>query len=374
MRRLALVLSVLLGASGALAAAPRAAHADRLKDLVDVEGFRDNALVGYGLVVGLQGTGDDASSAPTRQLLAQAIKHLGVQIDPGQIKAKNVAAVMVTGSLPAFARPGAQIDVTVSSIGTSKSLQGGVLLLTPMKGADLGTYALAQGSLSLGGFAVDSASGSSTKKNHATTARIPNGARVEAEAPNMMPKSQVVLVLRTPDFTTAQRIAESIDTKMGPGTATVRDPGAVVVKISKDWQGKVVGLVAQLEVLEAQPDVGAKVVIDERTGTVVVGQGVTLGPAAIAHGGLTVKVQETTQVSQPNGAVLGNSSGQTVATPNSDIQAYEDEGKLNVISGAATVGDVAAALNAIGVKPRDLVAIFQALKAAGALHAEIVVL
>jgi flagellar P-ring protein precursor FlgI len=373
MRRLAQLLS-LAAVLGTLAAAPGAAHADRLKDLVDVEGFRDNALVGYGLVVGLQGTGDDASSAPTRQLLAQAIKHLGVQIDPAQIKAKNVAAVMITATLPAFARPGSALDVTVSSIGTAKSLQGGVLLLTPLKGADLGTYALAQGSLSLGGFAVDSASGSSTKKNHATVARIPGGGRVEQDAPNMMPKGQIVLVLRTPDFTTASRIAASVDAKLGPGTATVRDPGAVVVKVGKDWTGKVVNLVAQLESLESTPDVAAKVVIDERTGTVVVGAGVTLSPAAIAHGGLTVKVQETPTVSQPNGAVLGNSSGETIVTPNSDIQTYEDEGKLNVLAGSATVGDVAAALNAIGVKPRDLVAIFQALKAAGALHAEIIIL
>ncbi len=369
MRRLAIVLALLAASTSSVA------RADRLKDLVDVEGFRDNPLVGYGLVVGLQGTGDDASSAPTRKLLAQLIKHLGVQIDPADLKAKNVAAVVVTATLPPFARPGAALDVTVSSIGTAKSLQGGVLVVTPLKGADLGVYGLAQGSLSLGGFAVDSASGSSTKKNHATVARIPNGARVEREAPTMMPKGDVVLVLRTPDFTTASRIAEAVDAKLGPGTATVRDPGAVVVHIGKDWTGKTVGLVAQLESIETTPDVGARVVIDERTGTVVVGAGVTLGAAAIAHGGLTVKVSESTAVSQPNGGVLGgNGTGQTVATPSSDIQTYEDEGKLNLIAGAATVGDVAAALNAIGVKPRDLVAIFQALKAAGALHAEIIIL
>ena len=369
MRRFALAVSLALLT---VAASARSAHADRLKDLCDVEGVRDNALVGYGLVVGLQGTGDDASSVPTRKALAQLIKHLGVQIDPNELKAKNVAAVVVTAKLPAFARAGAAIDVTVSSIGTAKSLQGGVLVATPLKGADMNTYALAQGSLSLGGFVAEGASGSSQKKNHATVARVPSGARVEAEAPTVMPKGQVVLLLRTPDFTTASRIATTIDEKMGPGTAMVRDPGAVVVKVGADWKGKVVGLVAQLESLETTPDVMAKVIIDERTGTVVIGAGVTLGPAAIAHGGLTVKINETTDVSQPGGiAVRG---GQTVATPNSDVQAYEDEGKLNVIAGAATVGDVAAALNAIGVKPRDLVAILQALKAAGALHAEIEVL
>ncbi len=350
--------------------APRAARADRLKDLVDVEGVRDNALVGYGLVVGLQGTGDDASSAPTRKLLAQLIKHLGVAIDPAELKAKNVAAVVVTASLPPFARPGTALDITVSSIGTSKSLQGGVLVLTPLKGADMAVYALAQGSLSLGGFAVDSASGSSQKKNHATVGRIPGGARVEREAPTIMPKGKIVLVLRQPDFTTAARIAEAIDAKLGPGTAIVRDPGAVVVTIGADWKGKTVNLVAQLEAIESQPDVGARVVIDERTGTVVVGVGVTLGPAAIAHGGLTVKVAERTDVSQP-GVLAG---GSTVVTPGSDIAVEEGEGKLEMIAGAATVGDVAAALNAIGVKPRDLVAIFMALKAAGALRAEIIIL
>jgi flagellar P-ring protein FlgI len=366
MRRLALVLVLVLVSASA-------ARADRLKDLVDVEGFRDNPLVGYGLVVGLQGTGDDASSAPTRKLLAQLIKHLGVQIDAVDLKAKNVAAVVVTASLPPFSRPGAALDVTVSSIGTAKSLQGGVLVVTPLKGADLGVYALAQGSLSLGGFAVDAASGSSTKKNHATVARIPGGARVEQEAPTLMPRGQVVLMLRQPDFTTAARIAEAVDAKLGAGTAMVRDPGAVVVAIGKDWKGKVVGLVAQLESIETTPDVGAKVVIDERTGTVVVGAAVKLGPAAIAHGGLTVKVSEKTEVSQPGG-VLSQNNGQTVASPSSEIEASEEAGKIEVIAGAATVGDVAAALNAIGVKPRDLVAIFEALKAAGALHAEIVVL
>jgi flagellar P-ring protein precursor FlgI len=352
----------------AIAAAP--ARAERLKELVDVEGVRENPLVGYGLVVGLQGTGDDASSPATRQALAQLIKHLGVTIDPAQIKAKNVAAVVVTAQLPPFARAGSTIDVTVSSVGTAKSLQGGTLVATPLKGADKRTYALAQGSLSLGGFAVEGASGSAQKKNHATVARVPGGGVIEQGAPGALADDEVVLLLHDPDFTTASRIAEAVDGALGPGSAVVRDPGAVVVRVGKAWRGKVVGLVATLERLEVVPDAPAKVVIDERTGTIVVGAGVTLGPAAIAYGSLTVTVSERQTVSQPG--VLSN--GDTVTTPESGVAVEEGGGGLVVENGAATVGELAAVLNALGLKPRDLVAIFQALAAAGALRAEIEVL
>jgi flagellar P-ring protein precursor FlgI len=346
------------------------ARGARVKELADVAGFRPNQLVGMGLVVGLAGTGDDASSVVTRRELAAMTKRLGLAIDPADIKAKNIAAVTVTAELPPFARPGMSIDVTVSSMGSAKSLAGGTLLLTPLKGVDLGTYALAQGPLTVGGFAAEGGSGSSAKKNHVTVARVPSGARVEKEAPGVLARDEVVLMLRQPDFTTASRIAAAVNAALGDGAARLRDPGAVVVPVSARWKGKVVDLVAQLEALEAAPDAPARVVIDERTGTIVVGQAVTLGPAAIAVGGITVEVKETPLVSQPG--ILAR-AGETVVTPQSELKVEEAPGDVKVLPAATTVADVARALNALGAKPRDLAAIFQALKDAWALRAELVV-
>jgi flagellar P-ring protein precursor FlgI len=349
---------------------PAIAGATRVKELADVAGFRPNQLVGMGLVVGLAGTGDDASSVITRRELAMMTRRLGLAIDPSEIKAKNIAAVSITAELPPFARPGMAIDVTVSSMGSAKSLAGGTLLLTPLKGVDLGTYALAQGQLTVGGFAAEGGSGSSAKKNHVTVARIPGGARVEKEAPGVLARDEVVLVLRQPDFTTASRIASSVNAALGEGAARLRDPGAVVVPVSARWKGRVVDLIATLEALEASPDAPARVVIDERTGTIVVGAAVTLGPAAIAVGGITVEVTETPLVSQPNPLSKG---GETVVMPDSQVRVEEAAGDVKLVPTATTVADVARALNALGAKPRDLAAIFQALKDAGALRAELVV-
>lgn len=367
LRRFALALAAGLVS---LSSAPTA-EAARLKELMDVEGFRDNPLVGYGLVVGLQGTGDNSSDVATRQSLSRLMNHLGVEIDPTQIKAKNVAAVIVTARLPAFAKAGANIDVTVSSMGSAKSLQGGTLIATPLKGADMNTYAVAQGSLSLGGFAVSGASGGSSKKNHATVGKIPGGGVLERGAPGSMPKEKVVLLLRDADFTTATRTAKAINGRLGASVAKVRDAGTVDVKIDKKWENRVASLVATLESVDVTPDAPARIVIDERTGTVVVGAHVTLGEAAIAHGGITVNIKETQQVSQPGAGLLGGNNGDTAVVPNSEIEVTEDEGQLHVLPEAANVGDVAAALNGLGVKPRDMVSIFQALQAAGALRAEI---
>ena len=338
---------------------------------MDVEGFRDNPLVGYGLVVGLQGTGDNSSDVATRQSLSRLMNHLGVEIDPTQIKAKNVAAVIVTGRLPAFSKPGAKVDVTVSSMGSAKSLQGGTLIATPLKGADMKTYAVAQGSLSLGGFSVSGASGGSSKKNHSTVGKIPGGGVLERGAPGSMPKDKVVLLLRDADFTTATRTAKAINGRLGSRVAKVRDAGTVDVKIDKKWKSRVASLVATLESVDVTPDSPARIVIDERTGTVVVGAHVTLGEAAVAHGGITVNIKETQLVSQPGAGLLGGGSGDTAVVPDSDIEVTEAEGQLHVLPEAANVGDVAAALNGLGVKPRDMVSIFQALQAAGALRAEI---
>lgn len=363
------IAHVLAAAFAFLASAD--ARAARLKDLVDVEGFRPNQLVGVGLVVGLAGTGDDIGSLSTTQPLAALMRHLGVVIDATQIRARDTALVMVTADLPPFGRAGMSVDVTVSAVGTSRSLQGGTLLATALKGADRQTYALAQGSLVLGGFEASGASGTSTRKNHVTAGRIPSGGRIEREAPAELPREEVVLLLRDPDFTTATRVAQAVAPAVGEGGAVkLRDPATVIVTPGTSSRGHMVEFIATLEALEAIPDVAARVVIDERTGTVVVGAAATLGAAAIAHGGITVEVRERSEVSQPN--QFG--AGQTVVTPRTDVKVEEKAGPVHVMSAASTVGDVAAALNALGVKPRELVTILQALKAAGALHAEITVL
>jgi len=353
---------LLLGISGE-------ASASRLKELVTIEGHRSNALTGFGIVVGLNGTGDDARSPVVRRSLAKMLKRLGVTVDAAEIKAKNVAAVVVTAELPAFARAGGRMDVLVSSMGSAKSLEGGTLLATPLKGANLETYALAQGPVSTGGFVVQGASGSQARKNHVTVARLPGGGAIERDAPGLAPRGRIVLQLKQPDFTTASRIAEAIDGALGAGTAHVRDPGAVVVLVAGKWQSRPVQLVAALEALEAEPDAPARVVVDERTGTVVVGAHVSLGPAAIASGGLEVEISESQEVSQPSS--VASEAGKTVVVPKTEIKVTEKADSLHMVAGAATVADVAASLNALGVKPRDLVSILQALKAAGALTAEI---
>lgn len=347
------------------------AYAARLKELVEVEGFRSNALVGVGIVVGLAGTGDDASSFMAKRPLATVLKHLGTAVEPSEIKSKNVAIVMVTASLPAFARPGVPFDITVSSAGTAKSLAGGTLLATALKGVDRQTYALAQGQLLVGGFEVRSGfSGSLERKNHTTVARVPSGGTVEREVPQAMPDKTLVLHLKQPDFTTASRVAAAIDKSLGEKTARVRDPGSVAVNIGPDWSGRVVELIASIEALEASPDGPAKVVIDERTGTIVAGANVTLGAAAIAYGGISISIRERFAVSQPESFGRGD----TTVVPESELRVDEQGGKLEVLADSGTVADVAKALNALGVRPRDLVPIFQALKAAGSLRAEIQVL
>ncbi|MFO0729306.1 MAG: flagellar basal body P-ring protein FlgI [Myxococcota bacterium] len=346
------------------------AEAARLKDLVEVEGFRPNALVGVGIVVGLKGTGDDAGSFLARRPLSTLLKSLGSAVEAGDIKARNVAIVTVTAELPPYARAGTQIDVNVASIGTAKSLEGGTLIATALKGLDRQTYAIAQGQLVLGGYDVGSLAGSVERKNHVTAGRVPHGATVEREVENQLPEDVLLLTLHEPDFTTAARIKAAVDLEIGEGTAEVKDPGAVSVKIAGDWAGKTVELIAKLEAIEASPDAPARVIIDEKSGTIVVGGHVSIGAVAIAYGGIHIKVQERFAVSQPSS--FGR--GRTVITPDSNISVEEAAGKAQTMPEATTVADIAAALNALGVKPRDLVPIFQALKAAGALTAEIKVL
>jgi flagellar P-ring protein precursor FlgI len=296
------------------------------------------------------------------------LKRLGVTIDPNDLKGKNVAAVMLTAELPAFAKPGMGFDVTVSSLGNAKSLAGGTLLAAPLKGPDDRTWAIAQGALSVGGFVAEGASGSSAKKNHTTVGRLTGGAIVEATAPTAMPDKEIVLVLHQPDFTTATRMRDAIVAALGSNAARLGDAATVVVAIPPAARGSVTQLIARLEAIDVDPDVRAKVIVDEKTGTIVIGEGVTLRPAAITFGALTVEIDETASVSQPQ-AVLGKAT--TKVVPHSDVAVHETESPMRVIQKAATVGQVAAALAALGAKPRDLVSILRALKAAGALRADL---
>jgi flagellar P-ring protein precursor FlgI len=353
------------------ALAPRPAAAARLKELVEVEGFRKNVLVGVGIVTGLSGTGDDVGTFMAKRPLATLLRNLGSAIEPGEIRARNVALVTVTAELPPFARPGAAIDVTVSSVGTARSLEGGTLIATAMKALDQRTYAIAQGQLIVGGYDVGGRTGSFERKNYVTVGRIPAGATVEREVANALPTGELVLTLKQPDFTTATRIRTSIDADLGADAARVRDPGAVVVKIGGDWSNRVVELVARLEALEATPDAPARVVIDERTGTIVVGNDVKLSPVAIAYGGLKIRVTERFAVSQP---IAPFGRGNTTITPDTQVDVTEQPARMSALPATSTVAELANALNGLGVKPRDLVAIFHALKAAGALAAEIKVL
>jgi flagellar P-ring protein FlgI len=355
-------------AFAATAALAPTAHADRIKDLTSIAGVRDNHLTGFGLVVGLDGTGDDARSPMVKGALTKMLKRLGITIDPNDLKGKNVAAVMLTAELPAFAKPGMTFDVTISSLGNAKSLAGGTLLATPLKGPDERTWAIAQGALSVGGFVAEGSSGSSAKKNHATVGRLTGGAIVEAAAPTVMPESEIVLVLHQPDFTTATRMRDAIATALGASAAQLRDAATVVVAVPAESRGAVAQLIARLEALEVEPDVRAKVIIDEKTGTIVIGEAVALRPAAITFGALTVEIEESAAVSQPIAPV---GRGDTKIVPRSNVRVREDDSAMRLVRKAGTVGDVAAALAALGAKPRDLVSILRALRAAGSLRAEL---
>ncbi|MDF2873906.1 MAG: flgI [Sporomusa sp.] len=343
----------------------------RIKDVSKVQGMRNNQLSGYGLVVGLNGTGDSNKSVFTLQSIANMLKSFGVVINSSAIKPKNVAAVMITATLPPFAKPGDTIDITVSSMSDAKSLQGGTLLQTPLRGANGQVYAVGQGPVSTGGFIFGSG-GSSQQKNFPTVANIPAGALVEREVP--MPftdkeKGKITLALNQPDFTTANRISAAIDQRFGSITVA-KDPGTVVINVPYYYNEDIVGFVAALEELPVTPDTVAKVVINERTGTIVIGSNVTIDQVAVAQGGLTVRIGKSTEVSQPPSF----SDGNTVVTTDTTIEAKEQPAGLIVLPASANVGDVVAALNAVGATPRDIISILQAIKAAGALHADLQVM
>jgi flagellar P-ring protein precursor FlgI len=345
-------------------------YAARLKDIADIEGVRGNQLLGYGLVVGLNGTGDGRMTDFTPKSISNMLEKMGIRVDPMAVRVKNVAAVMVTAELPAFARAGSKIDITLSSMGDAKSLQGGTLVFTPLKGADGNTYAVGQGAIDLGGFAV-SDGGDSAQKNHPTVAVIPNGGVVERAIPfDLFQSKKVRIVLRRPDFTTMTRVVAALNNRMGKESAVAIDSGAVEIALDPRGQFDPVGMVAQLEQVEVEQDIGARVVVNERTGTVIMGEKVTISKVALAHGNLNIAIRSETEVVQPNALAGGVTAGVT----NTDINVGEDVKALRIVGGEVTLGDVVAALNELGATPRDLIAIFTALKAAGALNAELVVM
>lgn len=345
------------------------AQAERVKDLASIQGVRNNPLSGYGIVIGLDGTGDQTAQTPfTVQSIASMLMQMGVNLPPGQqLQLKNVAAVMVTAVLPPFAQPGQEIDVTVSSIGNARSLRGGTLLMTPLKGADNRIYAMAQGNLLVGG-AGASANGSKTQMNHLLAGRISGGATVEREVPSALGQGDfIALELMRTDFANAVRMVTAINQLFGEGTATAQNGRVVRVRAPQDASARV-GFIAALEELDiATAKAAARVIMNARTGSVVMNQAVTLLPCAIAHGGLSVVISTTPVISQPN--PLGQ--GQTVSTAKSSIDIRKEDGQLIALQAGATLGDVVSALNAVGVTPQDLLVILQAMKAAGSLRAEL---
>ena len=354
--------------SGLIISAP--ASAERIKDLANIQGVRANQLIGYGLVVGLDGTGDQTQQTPfTVQSIISMLGQLGINLPPGvNLQLRNVASVMVTATLPAFAKPGQQIDVTVSSMGNAKSLRGGTLLMTPLKGIDNQVYAVAQGSLVIGGAGASSA-GSSVQINHLGAGRISAGAIVERAVPTVLGQGEYInLELRDTDFTTARRIVDTINGRFSYGTATALD-GRVIQLRAPVNDNQRVTFISQIEGLEVVPAQGtAKVIINARTGSVVMNQMVSLEPSAVAHGNLSVIINTQPIVSQPGPF---SQRGETVVVPQSQIEVRSEEGNLMLLPGSASLADVVKALNAIGATPQDLLAILQALKAAGSLRAEL---
>lgn len=343
----------------------------RLKDVASFRGVRANQLTGYGLVVGLKGTGDKNGTEFTVRSLASVLARMGIGVDADQIQVKNVAAVVVTASLPAFARTGSRIDSTVSSLGDATSLEGGTLIMTPLFGADGEVYAIAQGSISVGGFSAGGGGGSSVSKNHTTVGRLAGGATVERELGYEIDRKDVFdVALAEADFTTARRIARSINRELGEDVAVAPDPGTVRVRVPAHYRSDVVGFLAAVETVDIDPDHAARVILNERTGTVVMGQNVSISKVAISHGSLSVTIRIQNDVSQP----LPFSDGQTTEVVNDEITAVEEDARLTVIEGPVTIDELVRGLNAMGVTPRDLISILQAIKAAGALSAEIQVM
>jgi flagellar P-ring protein precursor FlgI len=342
----------------------------RLKDIAQFKGIRSNQLVGYGIVVGLDGTGDKAGTVFTAQAISNMLKKMGVNVSRGDVQPKNVAAVIVTADLPPFARAGDRLDVTVASVGDSQSLSGGTLLMTPLKGADSNVYALAQGSLAIGGYSAGDGN-VGTVKNHLLVGNIPGGAIVEREVKvSLEGKSELMLSLDSPDFTTAVRTAAAINSVIGENQAKAVDSGGIEIRIPQNLRNNVPRFIAGIENLEIETDSVAKVVVNEKTGTVVIGKDVRISKVALTHGGLSITVNEQNIISQPPEL----SEGETVVEKDRNVNVDEEERKVMVMEKTASVEELSRALNALGVTPRDMISIFQALKKAGALQAKLEVI
>ena len=366
---------------------PSAGITARIKDISSIKGIRPNQLFGYGLIIGLNGSGDKGGASFTIQGLANMLEHMGIHISAQDVKVKNVAAVIVSATFPPFARIGKKIDVILSSIGDAKSLQGGTLLLTPLKGVDGKIYALAQGPVVIGGYSAGGDAGGGVTKNHPTVGRISGGATIEREISlSIMDKKELTIILNNPDFNTSARVAHAINARLGEKYARPVDSGTLQLRIPEKFQDKVVNLIAQIGELEVVPDSVAKVIVNEKTGTVVVGENVRIQKVAIAHGNLSIQIKETREVSQPlafapsgkgaaptqmEGGTIVAPGGSTVVTPESEVAVAEEDNRLLLIPEGRTIGELVKALNAIGVTPRDLITILQAIKAAGALQGEL---
>jgi flagellar P-ring protein precursor FlgI len=364
-------LRILIAFSLQLSAFSLSSQAARVKDLTLVEGQRDNQLVGYGLVVGLAGDGD-SNAAATLRTVANTLQRQGLSVASDQIKSKNAAVVMITADIGAFLKPGSRIDVTVASLGDAKSLQGGVLLQTPLLAADGRVYAVAQGPIAVGGFlgGAGGAGGATVQKNHPTVGQISNGAIVEREISASVVKDGVIsLQLHNPDFTSASRMAQAINTAF-PGAASARDAASIAVAVPSYFTGKQVDFLAELGAIDVTPDTLARIVINERTGTIVATSTVRISQVAISHGSLTITVASNLGVSQPNSF---NNSGQTTVTPSTQTSVTEVKGGFTVVNEAPTIDRLANALNSLGVSTREMMSIFQTLKRSGALQAELVI-
>lgn len=366
-------LGALLLAGVAWLGWPQAAHAIRIKEIAAVQGVRSNQLTGFGLVVGLDGTGDQTTQMPyTSQGMNNYLQQLGLNLPAdAKVQLKNVAAVLVTAQLPAFAQPGQTIDVTVSSMGNAKSLRGGTLITTPLKGADGEIYALAQGNLIVGG-AGASAGGSKVQINHLSAGRIPSGAQVERSVPTAFALGDTIdLGLNSADFETARRVAEAVNNKLGAGTASAVDGRVVRLRAPASSDARV-SFLAEIEEIQLEATIpAARVIVNTRTGSIVMNQAVTLGSCAVAHGNLSVTISSTPVVSQPNALSTG---GQTVVAQKSDIKISQDGGALIQMDAAPQLSDLVRMLNGLGATPQDLLAILQAIKAAGAMNAELEVI
>ena len=368
------LVAVLVAAALVVPMAPRPAQAlSRIKDLAQVEGVRQNNLVGYGLVVGLNGTGDTLNNAPfTRQSLQAMLERLGVNTRGATMRTMNVAAVMVTASLPAFGTQGTRLDVTVSAMGDAKSLQGGTLLVTPLLGADGEVYAVGQGSVAIAGFQAEGEAAKITR-GVPTVGRIANGALIEREIEfKLNAQRGLRLTLRNPDLTTAKRIATSINDYLGQDSAEPIDPSTINLHIPPKYRGNMVQMLTEIEQLRVEPDQTARIVIDERSGIIVMGRDVRVSQVAVAQGNLTVTISETPEVSQPG---VPFTNGQTAVVPRTRVKVDTGDGnKLAIVKDGVTLRELVDGLNALGIGPRDLISILQAIKAAGALQAEIEVM